>query len=218
MLANPCIYVFDVATRAIARTDRLTPDDIGLLPVGEDAAEAFYRIIDAAYERRSIAVTSNIHPPGFDTIMPKTLVGASTDRLMRQAHLVTTTGDSHRLAEALAGKGVVALDLPPSPGTPLATPGFLMAASLDTQRPPTWASQRPLTIRGARCRDQGSVHGQWWIDDSRAGIVTGLDVPSPMPYCGPRPDWLRERLGGRTEPRYQDRLDTREGCAVKPAQ
>ncbi len=83
--------------------------DIGLLPVGEDAAEAFYRIIDAAYERRSIAVTSNIHPSGFDTIMPKTLAGASTDRLMHHAHLVTTTGDSHRLAEALAGKGVIPL-------------------------------------------------------------------------------------------------------------
>lgn len=62
MLANPCIYVFDVGTRAIVRTDRLTPDDIGLLPVGDDAAEAFYRIIDAADERRSIAVTRNIHP------------------------------------------------------------------------------------------------------------------------------------------------------------
>ncbi|GAA5166232.1 hypothetical protein GCM10023321_57250 [Pseudonocardia eucalypti] len=33
-----------------------------MLPVGADAAEAFYRIVDAAYERRSIAVTSNIHP------------------------------------------------------------------------------------------------------------------------------------------------------------
>nr|WP_279634587.1 hypothetical protein [Streptomyces bobili] len=33
------------------------------MPVGEDAAEAFYRIIDAAYELRSIAGTSNIHPP-----------------------------------------------------------------------------------------------------------------------------------------------------------
>lgn len=51
-------------------------------PGCEDAAEAFYRIIDAAYERRSIAVTSNIHPSGFDTIMPKTLAGASTDHLM----------------------------------------------------------------------------------------------------------------------------------------
>lgn len=94
----------------ICRADLIVIDDIGLLPVGEDAAEAFYRIIDAAYERRSIAVTSNIHPSGFDTIMPKTLAGASTDRLMHHAHLVNTTGDSHRLAEALAGKGVVPLN------------------------------------------------------------------------------------------------------------
>ncbi|MFJ4745322.1 ATP-binding protein [Streptomyces sp. NPDC088775] len=94
----------------ICRADLIVIDDIGLLPVGEDAAEAFYRIIDAAYERRSIAVTSNIHPSGFDTIMPKTLAGASTDRLMHHAHLVTTTSDSHRLADALAGKGVVPLN------------------------------------------------------------------------------------------------------------
>ncbi|WP_456294338.1 ATP-binding protein [Streptomyces mirabilis] len=93
----------------IGRADLIVVDGIGLLPVGEDAAEAFYRIIDAAYERRSIAVTSNIHPSGFDTIMPETLAGASTDRLMHRAHLVTTTGDSHRLAEALAGKGVIPL-------------------------------------------------------------------------------------------------------------
>ncbi|WP_306819957.1 ATP-binding protein [Streptomyces sp. CA-210063] len=66
----------------ICRADLIVIDDIGLLPVGEDAAETFYRIIDAAYERRSIPVTSNIHPSGFDTIMPKTLAGASTDRLM----------------------------------------------------------------------------------------------------------------------------------------
>ncbi|MGC5008920.1 ATP-binding protein [Streptomyces sp. DT203] len=66
-------------------------------------------MIDAAYQRRSIAVTSNIHPSGFDTIMPKTLAGVSTDRLMHHAHFVTTTGDSHHLAEALAGRGVVPL-------------------------------------------------------------------------------------------------------------
>ncbi|RSM33521.1 hypothetical protein DMA12_49125 [Amycolatopsis balhimycina DSM 5908] len=83
--------------------------DIGMLPAGQDAAEAFYRIIDAAYERRSIAVTSNIHPSGFDSIMPKTLATATVDRLLHHAHLVTTKGDSHRLAEAIAGKGVVPL-------------------------------------------------------------------------------------------------------------
>jgi len=46
----------------ICRADLIVVDDIGMLPAGQDAAEAFYRITDAAYERRSVAVTSNIHP------------------------------------------------------------------------------------------------------------------------------------------------------------
>ena len=93
----------------ICRADLIVVDDIGMLPAGQDAAEAFYRITDAAYERRSVAVTSNIHPSGFDTIMPKTLATATVDRLLHHAHLVLTKGDSHRLAEALAGKGVIPL-------------------------------------------------------------------------------------------------------------
>jgi DNA replication protein DnaC len=93
----------------ICRCDLIVVDDIGMLPAGQDAAEAFYRVVDAAYERRSVALTSNIHPSGFDTIMPKTLATATVDRLLHHAHLVLTKGDSHRLAEALAGKGVVPL-------------------------------------------------------------------------------------------------------------
>ncbi|MEV4417251.1 ATP-binding protein [Catellatospora sp. NPDC049609] len=81
---------------------------MGILPAGRDAAEAFYRVIDAAYERRSIAVTTHI-PDGFDTIMPKILATATIDRLLHHAHLVITKGASHRLAEALAGKGVTPL-------------------------------------------------------------------------------------------------------------
>jgi hypothetical protein len=34
---------------------------------------------------------------------------ATVDRLLRYAHVVTTTGDGHRLSEALSGNGVVAL-------------------------------------------------------------------------------------------------------------
>ncbi len=51
--------------RTVARIcgcDLIVVDDIGMLPAGQDAAEAFYRVVDAAYERRSVAVTSNIHP------------------------------------------------------------------------------------------------------------------------------------------------------------
>jgi len=93
----------------ICRSDLIVVDDIGMLPAGQDAAEAFYRVVDAAYERRSVAVTSNLHPSGFDTIMPKTLATATVDRLLHHAHLVLAEGGSHRLSEAIAGKGVVPL-------------------------------------------------------------------------------------------------------------
>lgn len=94
----------------ICRAELIVVDDIGMLPAGQDAAEAFYRIVDAAYERRSVAVTSNLHPSGFDTIMPKTLATATVDRLLHHAHLVLTEGSSLRLAEAIAGKGVKPLE------------------------------------------------------------------------------------------------------------
>ena len=99
----------DSVTRAITRilrADLVVVDDIGLLPVPAEAAEGLYRLVDAAYEKRSVAVSSNLHPSGFDEIMPKTLAGATVDRLLHHAHLCTTTGDSIRLAQATTGKGV----------------------------------------------------------------------------------------------------------------
>ncbi|HEX6597510.1 MAG TPA: IS21-like element helper ATPase IstB [Acidimicrobiales bacterium] len=102
----------DSVTRAVARilrADLVVVDDIGLLPVGPDAAEGLYRLVDAAYEKRSVAVSSNLHPSGFDEIMPKTLATATVDRLLHHAHLCATIGDSVRLAQAIAGKGVMPL-------------------------------------------------------------------------------------------------------------
>ena len=99
----------DSMARAIGRILKahlVVVDDIGLLPVGADAAEGFYRLIDAAYEKRSIAVSSNLHPAGFDEILPKTLATATVDRLLHHAHVVVTQGESYRLTEATSGKGV----------------------------------------------------------------------------------------------------------------
>jgi DNA replication protein DnaC len=85
-------------------------DDVGMLPVSPDAAEALFRVVDAAYERRSLALTSNVHPSGFDELMPKSLAAATVDRLLHHAHVVITDGaESYRLAQATAGKGVVPL-------------------------------------------------------------------------------------------------------------
>ncbi len=93
----------------ITRADLIVIDDIGMLPAGQAAAEAFYRVVDSAYERRSVAVTSNLHPSGFDTIMPKTLATATVDRLLHHAHVVLTEGTSLRLADATNGRGVMPL-------------------------------------------------------------------------------------------------------------
>ncbi len=95
------------AISKLIRADLLVIDDVGLLPVSQDAAEALFRVVDAAYERRSIALTSNIHPAGFDELMPKTLAAATVDRLLHHAHVLVTDGpESYRLAQATAGKGV----------------------------------------------------------------------------------------------------------------
>lgn len=72
----------------LLRADLVIVDDIGLLPVGEDAAEGLYRLVDATYEKRSIAISSNLHPATFDQLMPKTVATATVDRLLHRAHLV----------------------------------------------------------------------------------------------------------------------------------
>ncbi|HEY1716242.1 MAG TPA: IS21-like element helper ATPase IstB [Solirubrobacteraceae bacterium] len=100
----------DTVARAISkliRSDLIVIDDIGLLPISPEAAEAMFRVIDAAYERRSIAISSNLHPSGFDELMPKTIATATVDRLLHHAHVLITDGqDSYRLTQATAGKGV----------------------------------------------------------------------------------------------------------------
>jgi DNA replication protein DnaC len=91
----------------LIRADLVVVDDVGLLPVSPDAAEALFRVIDAAYEKRSIAISSNVHPSGFDELMPKSIATATVDRLLHHAHVIITEGqDSYRLAQATAGKGV----------------------------------------------------------------------------------------------------------------
>ena len=104
----------DTVTKAISkliRCDLVIVDDVGMLPVSPDAAEALFRVVDAAYERRSLALTSNLHPAGFDELMPKTLAAATVDRLLHHAHVIVTEGvESYRLAQATAGKGVVPLN------------------------------------------------------------------------------------------------------------
>ncbi len=102
----------DTITRAftpILKADLVIVDDIGLLPISPDAAEGLYRLVDACYEQRSVAVSSNLHPSGFDQLIDHNIAPALVDRLMHHAHIVVTEGESIRLADATQGKGVIPL-------------------------------------------------------------------------------------------------------------
>ena len=102
----------DTVSKAIGRVlraDLVVIDDIGLLAVAADAAEGLYRLVDAAYEKRSVAISSNLHPAGFDELMPKTLATATVDRLLHHAHVCQTSGESVRMSQAVAGHGVTPL-------------------------------------------------------------------------------------------------------------
>ena len=95
--------------RPTAERPQGVPSPTQLLPIGPDAAEGFYRPVDAAYERRSLAVSSNLHPAGFDELLPKTLATATVDRLLHHARVCVTQGESFRLAQAISGKRMTPL-------------------------------------------------------------------------------------------------------------
>ena len=50
--------------KRICQADLIVVDDIGMLPAGQAEAEALYRLVDAANEKRPLAVTSSFHPSG----------------------------------------------------------------------------------------------------------------------------------------------------------
>ncbi len=77
------------------------------------AGSPSYRLVDAAYEKRSLIVTSNLHPSRFDTSFPKGLATAAVDRLLHHAHVIVTEGRSHRLNEAIEDRGITPLDAAP---------------------------------------------------------------------------------------------------------
>ena len=55
------------AIARVRRADVVEADGVGLLPVAAVAAAAadgLHRLVDAAYQKRSFAISSNLHPPG----------------------------------------------------------------------------------------------------------------------------------------------------------
>ena len=88
----------------ICRNDLLIIDELGFAPLDHTGCQLLFRLISAAYERRSIAIGSHSPFETWGRFLPDQPTAVSLlDRLCHHAHIITTTGDSYRLKHRTGG-------------------------------------------------------------------------------------------------------------------
>lgn len=88
--------------RELLKLDLLILDELGYVPFHQTGSELLFNVIADCYERQSVIVTSNLEFGNWNTIFGDTkLTAAMVDRLIHHAHILTFTGESYRLRNAL---------------------------------------------------------------------------------------------------------------------
>ena len=94
------------AIEAMCRNDLIVIDEIGFAPLDHTGCQLMFRLIAAAYERRSLAIASHSPFEQWGRFLPDQPTTVSLlDRLCHHAHIITTTGDSYRLTHRTTGAG-----------------------------------------------------------------------------------------------------------------
>ena len=89
----------------LCRNDLLILDEIGFAPLDHTGCQLLFRLMSAAYERRSIAIGSHSPFQTWGRFLPDQPTAVSLlDRLCHHAHIITTTGDSYRLTHRATRK------------------------------------------------------------------------------------------------------------------
>ena len=91
--------------RRLGRYPLIVVDEVGYIPFEAEAANLFFQLISARYERASVIVTSN-KPFGRwgEVFGDDTVAAAMIDRLVHHAEVVSLKGDSYRLKDRDLGR------------------------------------------------------------------------------------------------------------------
>lgn len=90
----------------ICRHNLIVVDEIGFAPLDHTGCQLLFRLISAAYEKRSIAIASHSPFEDWGRFLPDQPTAVSLlDRLCHHAHIITTTGQSYRLTHRTTGGG-----------------------------------------------------------------------------------------------------------------
>ena len=90
----------------ILRADLVLIDEIGFAPLDHTGAQLFFRLVAAAYERRSLGIGSHWPFEDWGRFLPEHTTAVSLlDRLLHHAVVVVTEGESFRMKEARSKGG-----------------------------------------------------------------------------------------------------------------
>ena len=87
----------------LLRNDLILIDDVGFSPLGDTGSQLLFRLVSAAYERRSLGIASHWPFENWGKFLPEHTTAVSLlDRLLHHANVVITSGDSYRMKQAKA--------------------------------------------------------------------------------------------------------------------
>ncbi|MGZ6639255.1 MAG: IS21-like element helper ATPase IstB [Solirubrobacteraceae bacterium] len=85
----------------LLRHDFIVIDDLGFTALDRVAADHLFRFIAAAYEQRSVAITTNVEFERWTQFLPDAATAtAILDRFLHHCHVIALDGESFRLREA----------------------------------------------------------------------------------------------------------------------
>ena len=90
----------------ILKADVVLIDEIGFAPLDDTGTQLFFRLVAAAYERRSLGIGSHWPFEDWGRFLPEHTTAVSLlDRLLHHAVVVATQGESFRMKQARAKGG-----------------------------------------------------------------------------------------------------------------
>lgn len=91
---------------SLLRNDLLLVDEVGFAPLDDTGAQLLFRVIAAAYERRSLGIASHFSFEEWGRFLPEHTTAVSMlDRLLHHATTVVTSGQSYRMLQARTRTG-----------------------------------------------------------------------------------------------------------------
>jgi DNA replication protein DnaC len=91
---------------AILRNDLVILDEVGFAPLDDTGTQLLFRLVAAAYERRSLAIGTHWGFEDWGRFLPEHTTAVSIlDRLLHHATVVVTSGQSYRMRDAKHRRG-----------------------------------------------------------------------------------------------------------------